>query len=1199
MIRRIYVEKKNGFDVEAKALQADLRENLGITGLTKVRILVRYDIEGMSDADFEVAKATIFSEPQLDDVYEESAPIDDGIAFAVEYLPGQYDQRADFAEQCVQMMTQGERPRVRAGKLVVLVGELSENDEAKVKKYYINAVESHEVEDLKPETLEQRFEVPEKTPIIEGFIGMSDIKLGTLIKELGLAMDLQDILFCQKYFASEGRDPSLTEIRVLDTYWSDHCRHTTFSTELIDIDIQDKKVAEVYEDYIANRNPDKKITLMDIATGAMKRLEAEGKLAELDESEEINACSINVKLDNGEDWLVMFKNETHNHPTEIEPFGGAATCLGGAIRDPLSGRSYLYQAMRVTGCADPRKKVSETIKGKLPQMKITRTAAAGFSSYGNQIGLATGLVDEIYHEGYAAKRMEIGAVIAAAPKDFIVRERPQAGDKVILLGGRTGRDGCGGATGSSKAHDEKSLTTCGAEVQKGNPPEERKIERLFRKKEVTTLIKRCNDFGAGGVSVAIGELADGLMIDLDKVPKKYAGLNGTELAISESQERMAVVVDSKDAEKFVMLANQENLEATIVAEVTENPRLVMTWGDDTIVDLSREFLNSNGASKSAKVKVEATDVTEYFAPRKANLLDAFGSLACCSRKGMCERFDGSIGAGSVLMPFGGKTALTPTQAMAAKLPVLHGETNTVTIMSYGYSPTLSTASQFHGAAYAVVESASKIVAAGGDYKDIYFTFQEYFEKLGNDPKKWGKPFKALLGAYYAQMQLGLAAIGGKDSMSGSYLDINVPPTLVSFAVSPGDARNVVSPEFKEAGRRVVVVDVVHDEDNLPDFEDLKQKYNKIHELIKAGQVYSAFVLGEAGLAECVKMCFGNNIGLTADLDNTPSFGSIVMEVSEDADIGRDIGRTIAEPMTCGIPLADIVKAWEGTLENVFPTKVEKVYQEDFSYSNRSAVVAKEKFAKPRVIVPVFPGTNCEYDSARAFDREGADTEIFVLKNRSRADIEESIEGLAARIDKAQIIMLPGGFSAGDEPDGSAKFIVAAFRNARVKEAVERFLKQRDGLMLGICNGFQALIKLGLVPYGEIVQTDENSPTLTYNTIGRHISAMVTTRISSVLSPWMMYEEVGNQHIIPISHGEGRFVAGDDVIRQLAANGQIATQYVGGSPNGSMFGIEGITSADGRVFGKMGHSERCGSNIAKNVPGNKFQTIFKAGVSYFV
>ena len=1197
MIRRIYVEKKSGFDVEARALLADLRENLGIKGLAGVRIFVRYDVENMSDVDFEKARATIFSEPQLDDVYDEKAPAEDEAHFAVEYLPGQYDQRADFAEQCVQMMTQGERPKVRAGKLIVLAGDVTEHDLDRIKRYYINTVESHEIEDKKPETLEQEFETPEKTPVIEGFADMSDLKLGVLIKKLGLAMDLQDILFCQQYFASEGRDPSLTEIRVLDTYWSDHCRHTTFSTELTDIEIQDKKVKEVYEDYISHT--DKKVTLMGIATAAMKRLKADGRLDKLDESEEINACSINVKLDNGEDWLVMFKNETHNHPTEIEPFGGAATCLGGAIRDPLSGRAYLYQAMRVTGCADPRKKVSETIKGKLPQMKITRTAAAGFSSYGNQIGLAAGLIDEIYHEGYAAKRMEIGAVIAAVPKGFVVRKTPQAGDKVVLLGGRTGRDGCGGATGSSKAHDEKSLTTCGAEVQKGNPPEERKIERLFRKKEATTLIKRCNDFGAGGVSVAIGELADGLLIDLDKVPKKYAGLNGTELAISESQERMAVVVDSNDVDKFISLATAENLEATVVAEVTENPRLIMKWDGEDIVNLSREFLNSNGASKEAKVIAVSADVSKYFEPRKVNLLNTLSDLACCSRKGMVERFDGSIGAGSVLMPFGGESALTPTQSMAAKLPVLQGETNTVTIMSYGYSPTLASVSEFHGAVYAVVESASKIVAAGGDYKDIYFTFQEYFEKLGADPKKWGKPFKALLGAYYAQIELGLAAIGGKDSMSGSYLDLNVPPTLVSFAIAPGDARNIISPEFKQAGRRVVVLDVTRDSDNLPNFADLKKTYETIHEQIEAGKVYSGFVLGEAGLVECVKMCFGNNIGLEAELDSTPAFGSIVLEVADDCGIGRVIGRTIEEPTVNGIPISEIVSVWEAPLEGVFPTKVSEFEYDEFSYSKRSTVSAKGKIAKPSVLIPVFPGTNCEYDSARAFEKAGAKAEIFVVKNRSRADIEESIEGLVRHINESQIIMLPGGFSAGDEPDGSAKFIVAAFRNAKVKEAVEKLLNNRDGLMLGICNGFQALIKLGLVPYGKIIQTDEDSPTLTYNTIGRHISAMVKTRVASVLSPWMMYEDVGTEHVIPISHGEGRFVASEQVIRELAANGQIATQYVGGSPNGSMFGIEGITSADGRVFGKMGHSERCGDNIAKNVPGNKIQTIFKAGVDYFV
>lgn len=1203
MIRRIYVEKKRGFDVEAAELFRDLADNLGVGRIRGVRLFVRYDIEGLDSTGYDNAKNTIFSEPQVDIAYdEELPPLDSARNFAVEYLPGQYDQRADFAEQCLQMMLHGHKPSVRTGKVVAILGDISDEDFLRIKDYCINSIEAHEIGLDKPATLLDSYEPPKPIEALDWF---NDCAPDEVIARLSLAMDRNDVLCCQDYFKCEGRAPTTTEIRVLDTYWSDHCRHTTFLTELTEVKIHDARIKEVYEEYLAHKDASKPICLMDVATGAMKRLKAAGALKNLDLSDEINACSIEIEADiNGKKvpYLIMFKNETHNHPTEIEPYGGAATCLGGAIRDPLSGRAYVYQAMRVTGSGDPRKKVSDTLPGKLPQRKITVGAAKGFSSYGNQIGLATGQVAEIYDAGYIAKRMEIGAVIAAAPKENVVRQKPSAGDVVILLGGRTGRDGCGGATGSSKAHDEQSLAVCGAEVQKGNPPEERKIERLFRKKEVTTLIKRCNDFGAGGVSVAIGELADGLLINLDAVPKKYAGLDGTELAISESQERMAVVVASENAQKFISLAEQENLEATVVAEVTESPRLVMRYGGENIVDLSREFLDTNGSSKKAQVEIGEARVD--FKQKDVGLLAALANLNMCSQRGLVERFDSSIGAASVLMPFGGTAQKTPSQAMAAKIPVLSGETNTATIMSYGFDVDLANQSPFHSAVCAVIAATSKIVASGGDFAQIYYTFQEYFEKLGSDSRRWGKPLAALLGAYYAQMRLGRAAIGGKDSMSGSFMDIDVPPTLVAFAVCPADAGKIVSNEFKQAQSRVILVKPLYDKSNLPDFEDLKKKYQKIHELISEGKILSAQAL-RGCLYETALMCFGNNVGIEFEAEAdlfTPACGAIVLETTEDIGIGESVAFTTALPeIVYGnerVSLNDALDAWEGTLEGVFPSKTDEVHEVISSYSARNTKRPACKFAKPTVFIPVFPGTNCEYDTARAFEKAGANVEMFVIKNIKNSDIAFSIEQLAAHINRSQILALPGGFSAGDEPDGSGKFIVAAFRNKVVAEAIESLMQKRDGLILGICNGFQALIKLGLVPYGEIRSMTETCPTLTYNTIGRHVSRMAKTQVISTLSPWLAYQEVGNTHMIPISHGEGRFIAAAETISELEKNGQIATQYVGENLNGSMFGIEGITSPDGRIFGKMGHSERLGDNVAKNVPGEKDQMLFKAGADYF-
>lgn len=1248
-IKRLFVEKKKGFDIEAGALCRDLKENLGLGGLKSVRIINRYDVEGMSDADIELTRDTVFAEPQVDNISFGEISIDDKY-FATEYLPGQFDQRADSAAQCVQIMTGGEKPIVRTAKIVVLCGDISDDDVNSAADYCINPVESRRASIEMPESLIDKSDEPLDVATIDGFCDADDDGLKAMIADMGLAMDFDDISFCRDYFKNtEKRNPTVTEIRMIDTYWSDHCRHTTFSTILDNVKIDDEIIAAAYEEYkksrdfvYQNRTP-KNICLMDIATIAVKELKKQGRLSALDESEEINACSINVKLDMAdgtkEDWLIMFKNETHNHPTEIEPFGGAATCLGGAIRDPLSGRSYVYQAMRVTGSGNPCKGAAPTLHGKLPQRKITVGAAQGYSSYGNQIGLATGQVHEIYDEGYVAKRMEIGAVIAAAPKANVIREVPEPGDVVILLGGMTGRDGCGGATGSSKAHNDSSLETCGAEVQKGNAPVERKLQRLFRKPEVTHMIRRCNDFGAGGVSVAVGELADGLCINLDKVPKKYDGLDGTELAISESQERMAVVIRAKDTDKFIAEADKENLDAVCVAEVTDTNRLVMSWRGKVICDISRDFLNTNGAEKHNDVKVDKADFSadvfdfsatgDTYAEKFKNMMS---DLNIASQHGLAERFDSTIGAGTVFMPFGGKYQLTPQQNMVAKVPTLHKDTDTATVMAFGYNPKLSAKNPYMGALYAVVDSVTRAVVAGADYKDIYLTFQEYFERLGVDPKRWGKPLSALLGAYTAQEKLGLAAIGGKDSMSGSFNDIDVPPTLVSFAVAPLSASHAVSSEFKGTDNLVFMLSPKYDENNMPDFESLKVLYDMLYMMMRDDKVKlinSAWAIGYGGAAEAIcKMSLGNKIGFefTDCCDKSELFkakyGSVIIEVKglgATGFMGNDInvtklGHTMAEPCIkiCGenIPLDDIEKAWTAPLEGVFATKAEceNAGMKKFEYGERINICPKTTFAKPRVFIPAFPGTNCEYDSAKAFERAGADADVRIFRNLKPSHIAESIDSFADAIDKAQIIMFPGGFSGGDEPDGSGKFIKAAFENEKVRTAVMELLNNRDGLILGICNGFQALIKLGLVPYGEIRKAESNSPTLTFNTIGGHMSRLAATRIASVKSPWLAGVEVGDIHQIAISHGEGRFVASPETIAEMEKNGQIATQYVDqngeptydmpSNPNGSYYAIEGITSPDGRVFGKMGHSERFAANVFKNVPGNKDQKLFESGVKYF-
>lgn len=1229
---RIYAEKKPEFAVEAQSVLNDVRTalRLNINGL---RILNRYDADKLSQEDFNASINTVFSEPAVDVVYEELPEItaDDRI-FAVEYLPGQFDQRADSCEQCIQILRQGERCRVRNARVYIISGNITDEEFDTLKSYIINPVESREASLEKPETLDNNYEIPETVKTLDGFTSLDAQGLNDFIKQYGLAMDFDDIKFCQKYFRdTEKRDPTITEIKMIDTYWSDHCRHTTFLTNVNDVKIETPYIRDTYIKYLDVRDElgrsKKPVTLMDLATIAAKKLKADGLLDDLDESEEINACSVKIKVDidgQQEDWILMFKNETHNHPTEIEPFGGAATCLGGAIRDPLSGRSYVYQAMRVTGAANPLVPVEDTIAGKLPQRKITVGAANGYSSYGNQIGLATGHVAEVYHPGYVAKRMEIGAVVGAAPAENIRRERPVAGDIVILLGGKTGRDGCGGATGSSKSHTLESLENCGAEVQKGNPPEERKLQRLFRNPDVTKMIKRCNDFGAGGVSVAIGELTDGLIINLNAVPKKYDGLDGTEIAISESQERMAVVIAPEDVDKFMAEAKKENLQATVVADVVDEPRLKMNWNGHTIVDLSRDFLNSNGAVKYTDIVVEDPVFTddETFTDSAETWTEIMSNLNVCSQKGLIEKFDSTIGAGTVLMPFGGVYQMTPSQAMAAKIPVLKGETNTCSLMGWGYNPDISSKSPYHGAMLAVVESISKIVAAGGSYKKCWLTFQEYFERTQNDPKRWGKPLSALLGAFKAQLEMGCGSIGGKDSMSGTFEDIDVPPTLVSFAVSTAQANKVVSTEFKEAGNDVIMITPEYDRNGLPVFASLKNCFDKVEKLIAEGRANAVWTLGYGGVAEGIaKMCFGNRLGfefsahLTATELYKHCYGAFIVEVLGNAQDGEFvIGKTISDykifTEKYTVNLDSLQRAWESKLEPVFPCRIRTTdtTPQTYSYENTEKKSASIKVAQPKVLIPVFPGTNCEYDTARAFEKAGAKAETVVIKNLSAVDLEDSINYFEKAIKESQIIMIPGGFSGGDEPEGSGKFITAFFRNPKIKDAVHELLKKRDGLMLGICNGFQALIKLGLVPFGEIVDMTEESPTLTFNTIARHQSMMVNTRIASNKSPWLYGCEVGDIHTVPISHGEGRFVAPQSLIQRLANNGQIATQYVDlegnptmdirYNPNTSIEAIEGITSPDGRVFGKMGHSERKGSYICKNVTGNKDQKIFESGVKYF-
>ena len=1245
-VRRIYVEKKDAFAVKAEELQEEIQSFLGIEDVKGVRVLIRYDVENISDEVFERACRTVFSEPPVDMLYEETFEIaPDAKVFSVEYLPGQFDQRADSAVQCVRFLKEDEQPVIRTATTYVIEGGISDEELASIKSYCINPVDSREAAVEKPETLVTVFDEPADVKIFDGFCDMDETALKELYSSLNLAMTFRDFQHIQNYFrGEEHRNPSMTEIRVLDTYWSDHCRHTTFSTELTDVSFEEgyykKPIEDTYQQYLADRaeifkgRKDKFVCLMDLALMAMRKLKAEGKLQDQEESDEINACSIVVPVEidgETEEWLVNFKNETHNHPTEIEPFGGAATCLGGAIRDPLSGRTYVYQAMRVTGAADPTVSVKETLKGKLPQKKLVRGAAHGYSSYGNQIGLATGYVKEIYHPNYVAKRMEIGAVMGAAPRKDVIRETSDLGDLIILLGGETGRDGCGGATGSSKVHTEKSIETCGAEVQKGNAPTERKIQRLFRRPEVTRLIKKCNDFGAGGVSVAIGELADGLKVNLDLVPKKYAGLDGTEIAISESQERMAVVVDKKDEAEFLKYAAEENLEATTVAVVTEDPRLVLSWRGKEIVNISRAFLDTNGAHQETTVAVDLpTEQDKYFVRNevgdvRAKWLDTLKDLNVCSQKGLVEMFDSSIGAGSVLMPYGGKYQLTETQAMVAKLPVLKGKTDVVTMMSYGFDPYLSSWSPYHGAVYAVIESVARIVAAGGDYSRIRFTFQEYFRRMTEDPHRWSQPFAALLGAYSAQLGFGLPSIGGKDSMSGTFNEIDVPPTLVSFAVDVASDKTIITPELKKAGNKLVLVQIHRDAYDLPDYGEIKDLYGKFFEDVKAGRILSAYALDGSGLAAAVsKMSFGNRLGvkIEANVDKrdlfTAGFGDIVAEVPADKVAELGVTYTVVGEVTeSGFAYGDMkidteeaLKTWEEPLEKVFPTTAvagaEKV--ESPLYKADSVYVCKHKVARPTVFIPVFPGTNCEYDSAKAFERAGADVITKVFRNLTAEDIRESVEEFEKAINQAQIIMFPGGFSAGDEPDGSAKFFATAFQNARMKEAVMKLLNERDGLALGICNGFQALIKLGLVPYGEIVGQKGDSPTLTFNTINRHVSKMVYTKVMTNKSPWLAGAELGKTYVNPASHGEGRFVASKEWIDKLFANGQVATQYVNPdgeasmdeywNVNGSYASIEGITSPDGRILGKMAHSERRGDSVAINIYGEQDMKIFESGVAYF-
>lgn len=1250
-VKRIFVEKRKGFDVEAVNLLADLKQNLGIKNAEAVRIINRYDISGLDGESFEKAKNTILSETNADTVYDEKISIGDEFkVFAMEYLPGQYDQRADSAAQCVQLLTQGERPQVVTAKVIAVSGNISDTDFKKIKDYLINPVESRIASFEKPESLDMKANVPDNVAVIKGFTVWNDEEMEKYYSSMGFAMTLSDLKFCRDYFRDEEhRDPTVTELRVIDTYWSDHCRHTTFLTRLEKIEIEKGALSEAIEnalkeyysarDEIYGKDTKRDVSLMDMAIIGMKLLRKRGLIPDLDVSDEINACSIEVPVTidgKTEKWLVQFKNETHNHPTEIEPFGGAATCLGGAIRDPLSGRAYVYQAMRVTGSGDPTLPFEKTMKGKLPSRKITTGAAQGYSSYGNQIGLATGQVTELYDMGYAAKRLEIGAVIGASPKENVVRGVPSEGDIIVLLGGRTGRDGCGGATGSSKAHTLESIETCGAEVQKGNPPTERKIQRLFRNEKAAKMIKRCNDFGAGGVCVAIGELADGLDIDLDKVRKKYDGLDGTELAISESQERMAVVLDKSDVDAFIALAGEENLEAYPVAIVAKNPRLTMKWRGDVIVSLSREFLNTNGVTQVATSYITAPDADNCYrtsVPKALEGLDTktafkknLSRLECCSQRGLVERFDASIGAATVMMPFGGKTQLTPEDAMAAKLPLLKGETDDATAMSYGYIPGISRWSPFHGAAYAVAESLSKLAAIGADPLTSRLTFQEYFERLHEVPSRWGKPTAALLGALTAQINMGIPSIGGKDSMSGSFEDLDVPPTLVSFAVAMTKASKTISAEFKKSGSKVVYIPLPEDKaTGLPAWEELKKVYKAIYALANDGKILAASVVREGGAAATVaRMSFGNKIGfefkneLTAKELFAPLSGSFVVELADDAEISDilyyDLGTTVdAETITVNgetLTIDELIEEWNFKLEGVFPTKsyCPANEQEIPLYTERNTSSPVIKTAKPKVFIPVFPGTNCEIDTARAFEKAGAEPKLLIVKNLTPAAIEETISEMVKLIDDAQMVMLPGGFSGGDEPDGSGKFIATTFRNPRVSEAVARLLNQRDGLMLGICNGFQALIKLGLVPYGEIRELKADDPTLTFNTIGRHISHMAYTRVTSTKSPWFSSVNAGDVFSVPISHGEGRFVVSDEMLQKLIANGQIATQYVDlngkqadtieFNPNGSVCAIEGITSPDGRVLGKMGHSERKGDNLYKNVPFEKDQKIFESGVKYF-
>ena len=1250
-VKRIYVEKKEPYAVRAGELKQEIKKYLDIKTLEEVRVLVRYDVEALSEDVYKKALVTVFSEPPVDNVYEGSFEKNEkDRVFSVEYLPGQFDQRADSAEQCVKLLNEKEEPIIRSATTYVLSGDISEEDFERIKAYCINPVDSRETDETVPETLVQKFDEPADVKIFDGFKDMPEAELKKLYDSLGLAMTFKDFLHIQNYFhGEENRDPSMTEIRVLDTYWSDHCRHTTFQTELKNISFEDgdykKPIEDTYKAYKETHDEmykgrdDKFVCLMDIALLAMKKLREEGKLDDMEVSDEINACSIVVPVDidhgNGpetEEWLVFFKNETHNHPTEIEPFGGAATCLGGAIRDPLSGRGYVYQAMRVTGAADPTKSLRDTLEGKLAQRKIVTGAAKGYSSYGNQIGLATGLVDEIYHPNYVAKRMEIGAVMGAAPRKNVIRENSDPDDVIILLGGRTGRDGCGGATGSSKAHNTESIDTCGAEVQKGNAPTERKIQRLFRRAEVSSLIKKCNDFGAGGVSVAIGELADGLTVDLDKVPKKYAGLDGTELAISESQERMAVVVDPKDVDKMLGYAAEENLEAVCVAKVTKEPRLVLKWRGKEIVNISRAFLDTNGAHQETDVVVSVPDKKDNYiqkVEKVTNFKDAFlkklSSLNACSKKGLVEMFDSSIGAATVTMPYGGKYQLTPTQTMVAKLPVLDGKCDTVTMMSYGMDPYLTSWSPYHGAEYAVLTSVAKIVAAGGDYKKIRFTFQEYFKRMTEDPKRWGEPMAALLGAYDAQMKLGLPSIGGKDSMSGSFNDIDVPPTLCSFAVDVAKLSDVVTDELKEAGDVLVKFTIKKDEYDLPDYDFIMSQYEKITELMRQGIVKAAYALDGNGVADAVaKMAFGNKLGVEVcgkrekEYYFAPAYGEIVAEIAE-ADLAKldekevaydRFGKVLEEQaFVCGdekVSMEEALEAWTGTLEKVFPTRsgVEDKKIETSLYDTKDIYICKHKVARPKVFIPVFPGTNCEYDTMKAFEQAGADTESIVFKNMTEQDITDSVDAFEKAIRQSQILMFSGGFSAGDEPDGSAKFITSVFRNEKIKEAVHELLNERDGL----CNGFQALVKLGLVPYGEIKTQTEDSPTLTTNSIGRHISKSVYTKVVTNKSPWLQEAKLGGVYAIPASHGEGRFVASQEWLKKLAENGQIATQYVDidgnptmdedFNPNGSYMAIEGITSPDGRVLGKMAHSERRGEGVAMNIYGDQDQKIFLSGVKYF-